>query len=227
MIWRRARPASILTYKAIVKALLARHNLQVPENTSSMLVKTVMSSRRAKKLSGGRNPIREQLRTALTHVHALLRYTEKRPTRFDSIKKRSKTLREALDSPEAVVWLGVAVPAIDVPGLLHRLDVGTLNGDELTSLAQAIGNALSTDGARAGRPMERSTSVVRAGCIAWFRGHRKDSYNTWSQDFSNAPLAKFLRDLLSNCWLHLSDVALYSAAKTARRDLRNRITEKT
>jgi len=222
MMWRRPRPESIRAYNKIVNKLLIRHALRVPESTTEMLTRAVMKCRRGGKPDAGRSQTRERLRSALSHAEALLRYSANPPTRGESIEKRSETLHDVLDSPDAIIWLGVAVPPVDVPNLLHRLDAGGLDADELIRLIQAINHTLSLDGARTGHPMERSTTVVRAGCIAWFQAHRKDSYNTWSgQQFADTPLAKFLRDLLNCCWLYLSDQALYSAAKAARRDIRN------
>ncbi len=221
-MWRRPRTVSVLAYKSLVRKLLSKHGLRVPESTADMLTRTVTSCRRGWKPNARQAVTRQRLGGALTHAEALIRYTKKAPARAESTQTRSESLRDALNSLDAVVWLGVAVPRIDVPSLLDRLDTGSLEYDELTRLAQAITRTLSVDDGPTGRPMERSTAVVRAGCIAWFRAHRKDSYNTWSSDFSTGPLPRFLRDLLNCCWLYLSSQALYSATKDARRDIRNR-----
>jgi hypothetical protein len=224
-MWRRPRPFSGSAYKTLIRKLLSKHGLRVPEGTIEMLTKTLISCRRGWQPTTGQDDTRQRLRMALVHAEALRRYIKKPPERPTSIATRSESLRAALDGLDAVVWLAVSVPPIDVSSLLDRLDTDGLDGEELTRLLQAIDYALAANGKRTGRPVERATSVVRAGCIAWFRAGRRDSYNTWSRDFAAEPLPSFLRDLLHCCWLDLSAEALYSATKAARRDIRNRYTQ--
>lgn len=206
-------------YWLTVDRLLQQHKFDIEpvtpaactmlEATRTNLADTIGRCRRSSKPSVQQT--RKRLRTALTHAQALLLYTQKRPTHADSVEKRTKKLHDALNGFDIVIWL--EVPISRVRSILSRLKAGkTLGADELTRLVRAINDTLSTAGARTGRPMKRSTVVVRAGCVAWLRAGRNPS-RSWNDAKSCATgkLAAFLRDLFHACDMRVADTALYSA----------------
>ena len=200
-------------YWLIVDVLLEKHKIEATQAIRNLFAENIRRCRRGS-IPGVRQT-RERLRKALTHAQALRRYAEKAPTRADSIEKRSKKLREALNRLDALIWL--EVPSPQVRSILHRLKTsGSLSADELTRPIQALDSTLSVKGARTGRPMELVTNVVRAGCIAWFRAGRKLSF-FWNdvEECTGGSLAAFARALLNICALKMSEPALYSALRNA------------
>lgn len=209
-----------------VAALLRKHKLKnVPQSTAEMLVKTIVKSHRLKprpKKTKGKEPSpRERLKVARTHATKLLKYANTGASHANSIAKQSDWLSSALDHWDAVIWLALANPPVDVPELLNKPVHGS---DALIGLVRSLDAALSTNnGTRTGRPVEKVTLIVRAGCIAWIRAGRKRGYR-WDQVAAAVvgPLPRFIRDLLSLCAvassnrrLRPTDAALHSALKVA------------
>ncbi len=223
-MWRRSWPISIWTYRDLVRQLLKRHRLHVPECTVAMLTNAVTSCRRGRRAPFTIAETRKRFGIALEEATVLSEYTRKPPSRRETFTNRVEKLRNELSSLEAIVWLETPMPR--VRSVIHNLRAGrVLNANELATLIESLTAALSSGGGRTGRPRAATTFVVRAGCIAWFRAGRRETYNTWrsegsGKDFANQPLGRFLRDLLNMCWLYLSDAALYSATTEARRSIR-------
>ena len=197
--------------------------MNVPQGTAEMLVKTIVKSHRlnpkTKKMKAKEPSPRERLKVARTHATKLLKYANTGSSHPNSIAKRSDRLYLALDHLDAVIWLALAYPSVDVPEVLNK---PVLDSDELTDLIRSIDAALSTNnGARTGRPVEKVCRIVRAGCIAWIRAGRKRGYR-WDDAAAGlvGPLPELIRDLFSLCagpqnTIHLTDAALHSQLKAA------------
>lgn len=206
-----------------VKALFRKHKLTAPDETAEMIVKTIMKSwlkPKPKKQKGKQPSPRERLRTALTHATKLLEYTDTPPSHGNSIAKRSERLRKALGHGDAVIWLAVATPQVDVSKLLSKLD---FDRTTLTKLVRALSAALSDkSGARTGRPRGELSRIVQAGCIAWLKAGRRAVYK-WDRGTGClvGQLPKFIRDLVFLCasrrrYLRLTtDAALYAQLEVA------------
>ncbi len=207
----------------LVEAILAEHNLSVPEGTAEMLVKTIINchwfKRKPKRQKGKEPSPRERLRAALRHAIKLLKYANTRPSHADSIAKRSERLREALNDADVVLWLAVATPRVYVLELLNATE---FDKDTLTSLNRALSAILSDkSGARTGRPRGELSRIVHAGCIAWLRAGRRGGYS-WSRSAGLiGRLPDFIRDLVSLCagprkYLQLTtNAALYAQLNVA------------
>jgi len=213
-----------------VTSLLGKHGLTVPVGTTEMIIKTIAKCRwlksRTKKQKGKELSPRERLKVARTHATKLLKYANTGSSHANSVAKRSESLRKALEDVDAVIWLAVANPPVDVPELLNEQ---VLDSDALTRLIRSLDAALSTkNGARTGRPVGKLSRIVCAGCITWIRAGRKRGYR-WDHVTAAllGPLPEFIRDLLSLCAgsnmrLRPTDVPLHTALKDCKSDLAQR-----
>lgn len=201
-----AKPEPFLSrkYLPVAEELAKSHKLKVPASTIETLATAIMKCRtlepRPKKQKGEEPSPRERLETALTHARKLLEYTERNASHGNSISTRSESLRDALDDSNAVIWLAVASPPIDVPLLVDRLKSYTLNKDELTKLVSSLDSTLSRDSERTGRPTEMLARIIRAGCDAWLKSNPKKSF-MWNDKLGclEGSLPPFIRGLLSAC----------------------------
>ncbi|MGO9592270.1 MAG: hypothetical protein ACLQFT_20615 [Steroidobacteraceae bacterium] len=215
---RTVKRYSLSAYIPTAKTLLDQHGLTLPDGTVEMLAKTIQKCSilepRPKKQKGKDASPRERLRVALTHARKLFQYTERRPSHSTSIPNRIDSLCDALNHLDAVVWLGVASPPVDVTSFIEQLKNSDLaeNRDELSKLIQSLKNVLSAAGERSGRPIARRALVVRAGCIAWLRAGKDvpDRY-WWLNKMKEEPLTDFICDLLKTCKVTMPAKAMYSA----------------
>jgi hypothetical protein len=209
-----------------VKALLTKHDLTLPEETAEITVETIakeivkcrVSEPRPTKQKDKKKSPRDRLLVARRHAKKLLKYTESPPSHAESIPKRSMSLHKALDDWGPVISLASATPRVHVPRLLDRLQARGLSKRELAGLVQALGSLLSKDGRSTGRPREETARVIRAGCIAWLRAGRSESYWQSEEGPLTGPLPEFVRDLFSLCPennFQVTDAALHWQLKVA------------
>lgn len=225
-------------YLPVVEELTKSHKLKVPAATIEMLAATIMKCRilkpRPKKKKGKELSPRECIERARNHARKLLEYTERRPSRADSISKRSASLRKSLDDFNVVIWLAAESPPIDVPSLLGRLESDVLSKDELENLIGGLNSTMSRKAERPGRPKGILARVIYAGCYVWASANCERAYHSDGEKLLG-PLPPFIRDLLSCCdgthqhvryierlrhpkraaGLKITDAALYSALKDA------------
>lgn len=229
------------TYKAITIELLRRHKLDVPEPTIEMLTKTICkcSILPAKIRGNSEFPYSERIAAAHGAAQRLLEYTKRRVSHPDSIRLQLRKLRDAIEEPTIIA--GIPVGIVHISNLLDELDSSVAHepsvakakaklrpfATKLQILIDALETIRSRGFSSTGAPRSRNASIVSAGCIAWRRAGRTDTYNNW--ETTNAPeslppdnddcflrseLVEFLIELFDACHTPISKTALHSAMKS-------------
>jgi hypothetical protein len=206
--------------------LLAKHRLEVPPGVAVMLTKTVLKCRvlkRRPKQMGTKLPRRKRMQSALKHARKLLEYKRSKPSHPGSVPSQARWLYDSLSDAEVVMWLALARPCIDVPTLLARAAPTGPGRRKLSELVRALEFYLSQEGKRTGRPKGRYAAVVTGGCIAWVRAGKKLSPE-WNakKKHPRGPLVSFVRDLLMQCGVKMTEIALGSALYVAIPDVERR-----
>jgi hypothetical protein len=242
---RKANRRALVTYERVARCLLNKHGLRVPLNTAEMLAKTIRRHRDPS-LPRYKSAAAEDIERARAAAKWLCKYTEQRVFHPGSIPTQCAKMRAALDSPVVTMSLAINQPSVDWARLFSELpstaDIPIKKQVEsirrvkhrLEDLVRALDGLLSVARKPTGRPPnEVLRDVVRAGCIAWHRAGRNESYNNWdisekgiptdeqgnpTAPVLRGPLIYFLRLLLAWCKVEAGDVALHSAIKAARAD---------
>lgn len=213
-----------------VQELLERHNLDslIPTTVVEALTEEVQKSLerepRPKKSQTGEQAPRRRLLKALGHAGKLLEYKLRGITRANSFKARYASLNQELNHPDVRIFLAIPTPYRYLERLIQCADAGQMTSQQLRALMVFIKRALRPTGVRPGRPTQRRSVIVRAGCNAWRRSGRQ-LFRTWNPktDHTDGAMADFIRDLLKLCCLPMTESALDSAIQKAIPEIERRL----
>jgi hypothetical protein len=193
-------------YGPVIDELLARFHLEIPASARDMLTGTLVFARceATPRSEGSRSPVPSAAK-ALAHAEKVLGHMRKRPIRSASLPKRATSLRAALLGSEILALelsFHLKLQPDEYGDFLDALRNGKPDEAVLLQVIEALQQVSGPDRTwqSVGRPISRTTTLIRTACIAWIRAERPVRFS-WDESAErlDGQLPDFIRGLLRCC----------------------------